>query len=230
MMISSRFVSPLLTVLIMLNHAIVVAYSFSFSCSRRQQQQKQSLQPPRGFLLLREHESTRLFSTESSSSSTPSSPSSYDPEEEMKRQLAKAKEILAKSKAKLEEKEKKMEEEKEKEKAGPVPFFASKQKPLSDPDQRRDRVIKAKDEKTGLVTADGEKMAAMSEEEEWEFRSLLEVFENEMDENEDVYSEASQQLAERDVAASIWNLRKQMKTEDYLKIFDKKNRFIGEDN
>jgi len=80
-----------------------------------------------------------------------------------------------------------------------------------------------------LVTADGEKMAKLSEEEPWEYRSLLDVFENERDVNEDVYSKASQQLAQRDVAASIYNLRKELKTEDYRKIFDKRNRFIGED-
>lgn len=156
-------------------------------------------------------------------------------EEEVQKRLAKAREVLAKSKAKLEQNAIKAAEKKTTDDSsndGPTPFFASKNKPSSEADAslRRDRVTKAKDEKTGLITADGEKMAARSEEEEWEFRTLLEVFENEMEENEDVYSEKSQQLAERDVAASIWNLRRKMKTEDYLKIFDKKNFFIGEDN
>lgn len=103
-----------------------------------------------------------------------------------------------------------------------LPFFATAVKVRN--------IIKSRNEETGLVTADGERMAALSEEEEWEARSLLEVFENEMDENEDVYSLASQQLASRDVAASIFDLRKSLQTDDYKKIFNKRNPFIGEDN
>ena len=163
--------------------------------------------------------------------------SSYDPEEEVQKRLAQARAVLAKSKAKLESRQQQQQQEASSDASkpaaaatstAPLPFFAAK-KATKDP-QRKDKLIKSKDDKTGLITADGEVMAAMSEVEEWERRSLLEVFENEMDENEDVYSLASQQLAERDVVASIWNLRKSMKTEDYMKIFDKKNRFIGEDN
>jgi len=107
-----------------------------------------------------------------------------------------------------------------------LPFFASRVVP---PQRRRETVIKTMDEMTGLITTDGEKMATLSEQEEWELRGLLEVFENEI-EGDDVYSMASKQLAERDVAASIWNLRKTLQTEDYQRIFDRKNFFIGEDN
>jgi hypothetical protein len=107
----------------------------------------------------------------------------------------------------------------------PLPFFASREVP--GPVNKRERVIKTVDESTGLITTDGEKMARLSEEEEWEVRTLLEVFENEISDR-DVYSEVSQQLASRDVAASVWNLRKTLQTEDYKKIFDEKNRFIGE--
>lgn len=161
---------------------------------------------------------------------------SYDPEDEVKRRLERAKEVLAKSKAKMEKNKEAKDSNttngnsssSNENDAAQLPFFAAK-KIAKDP-KRRDQVIKAKDEKTGLVQADGEKMAAMSEQEEWEFRSLLEVFENEMDENSDVYSMTSKQLAKKDVVASIWNLRKLMKTEDYMRIFDKKNYFIGEDN
>ena len=71
----------------------------------------------------------------------------------------------------------------------------------------------------------GEKMASMSEGEEWASRSLLEVFNN-----EEVQRSSDHKLAERDVAASIYNLRKQLQMEDYKRIFDKRNRFIGEDN
>ena len=142
-------------------------------------------------------------------------------DEEIEERLSRARALLEKTKAKMEKSSKKEEEE-----STPLPFFASKQKKKSN----RDGVIKSRDEKTGLVTADGEKMAALSEEEEWERKSLFEVFENEIDENEDVYSLASQQLATRDVAASIWDLRKSLQGSDYQRIFDKKNRFIGEDN
>lgn len=109
----------------------------------------------------------------------------------------------------------------------PLPFFASRQ--ALDPVNKRQRVIKTVDESTGLITTDGEKMAKLSEEEEWEVRTLFEVFENEISDR-DVYSATSQQLASRDVAASIWNLRKTLQSEDYKKIFDEKNRFIGEGN
>ena len=102
-----------------------------------------------------------------------------------------------------------------------TPFFAQ----LS---LDRELVVKSRDDKTGLITANGEVMAAISEQEDWEMRSLSEVFDNEMDENADVYSLASQQLAKRDVAASIWNMRKHLEVADFLKIFDKGNYFIGE--
>ena len=102
-----------------------------------------------------------------------------------------------------------------------TPFFAERS-------VNRDRVVKSIDVNTGLITADGEVMAAISEQEDWEMRSLAEVFDNEMSENGDVYSAASQQLAERDLAASVFNLRKHLQTEDFLKIFDKRNFFIGE--
>jgi len=183
------------------------------------------------------HESKETSKEEAADNPSPKKfDKKYDPEEEVKRRLVRAKEVLAKSQVKLDAKEKQKtngadaadNKEAEKEPASAVPFFAAKKK-VKDP-KRRESVIKATNEKTGLVQADGEKMAAMSETEEWEFRSLLEVFENELDEDSDVYSEASKQLRERDVAASIWNLRQKMKTEDYMRIFDKRNFFIGEDN
>lgn len=110
-----------------------------------------------------------------------------------------------------------------------VPFFAQTQT-MKKASVSRTGVVKSVDEKTGLITADGERMAAISEQEDWEFRSLFEVFENEMTEDEDRYSETSQQLASRDVAASVFNLRKQLQADDYKRIFDTSNRFIGEDN
>lgn len=148
-------------------------------------------------------------------------------EDEINRGLNKAREILEKSKAKLAASQDNDNNNNNNRSSSissgeQLPFFATA-KPS------RDGIVKWKDEETGLVTADGEKMAKLSEQEEWEERSLLEVFQNEMDENEDVYSMASEQLADRDVAASIFNLRKVLQTEDYRRIFDKKNRFIGDD-
>ena len=138
--------------------------------------------------------------------------------------VRRAREVLEKSKAKLAARE---EEEggpaAAAAGAGETPFFARRS--LS-----RDVAVKSRDAETGLITADGEALAAISEQEDWEMRPLNEVFENEMSENEDVYSLASQQLAQRDVAQSVWNLRKQLQTEDYQRIFDKRNRFIGEDS
>jgi hypothetical protein len=114
-----------------------------------------------------------------------------------------------------------------------VPFFAASQPATAagagagavDNTQRRDQVTKYRDEATGLITTDGEKMAAMSESEVWETRSLLDM-------NDDVpdKSTASKRLADRDVAASIFNMRRHLQVNDYRKIFDTKNRFIGEDN
>ena len=139
------------------------------------------------------------------------------PEDEIQSMLERARKVLAKSKAKLEATGDAPTNE--------IPFFATSAS--MDRRTKREHVTKSRSEETGLITADGEKMARLSEIEQWELRSLLEVFENEG--SEDVSSAASKQLAERDMAASIFNLRKQMQTEDYRRIFDSRNRFIGED-
>lgn len=149
------------------------------------------------------------------------SPSSTSPDldREINEGLEKAKSLLKKSKAKLEKNEQAAAIE------AAVPFFATSKRTVS-----RQGVVKSIDEATGLVTADGERMAAVSEAEDWEFRTLDDVFQNEMGSKEDVYSVASKQLADRDVAASMYNLRKELHNEDYRRIFDKRNRFIGEDS
>ena len=77
----------------------------------------------------------------------------------------------------------------------------------------------------GLITTDGELMAALSEEEDWELKDLMDVFEDEIAD-----SKGTSTLADRDVAASILNMRMNMHNEDYRKVFDKRNFFIGEDN
>jgi hypothetical protein len=119
-----------------------------------------------------------------------------------------------------------------------VPFFASAIQVQAPPrrigttstslDQKRDAVTKSRNAQTGMITTDGEKMAALSEKEEWESRPLMQVFQNEN--NAASSSSTSRQLADRDVAASIFNLRQKLHTLDYQRIFDPRNRFIGEDN
>ena len=131
--------------------------------------------------------------------------------------VQRARAILEKSKAKLAARESIAA-------AAAVPFFAQKA-PIS-----RASVVKAVHPITGLIRADGAKLAEISESEAWELKSLGQVFDNEMTEEEDRYSLASQQLAARDVAESIFQLRKELQTEDYRTIFDTNNRFIGEDN
>jgi cytochrome c1 len=132
---------------------------------------------------------------------------------------------LEKSKAKLASRERIANGESKT--ADPLPFFASAEQRAA---RTREAVIKSTDAKTGLVTADGERMAALSETEQWEARPLSDVFENEMGENEDVYSITSKQLANRDLAASVGDMRKTLHMDDFRRIFDKRNRFIGEDN
>ena len=128
---------------------------------------------------------------------------------------AKARILLEKSKAKL--------ADSDTEKAAPeerssVPFFANKELNGS----KREAVVKSTTT-DGRITTDGEKMALLSESEQWEVRALGDVFESETKVSTD-------RLADRDVLASVYNLRKALQNEDYKKIFDKRNRFIGEDN
>lgn len=146
------------------------------------------------------------------------------PEDDISTLLERARLQLAKSKAKLEARDHAQASgagNRVPEAPVKIPFFASIIK-----FDKREIVTKFRNEKTGLITADGEKMARLSESEAWEMRSLKEVFQNEVEDT----GSASKRLANRDVAASIFNLRKSMQTEDYRKIFDSRNRFIGEDN
>mmetsp|Transcript_23231 Transcript_23231/g.27970 ORF Transcript_23231/g.27970 Transcript_23231/m.27970 type:complete len:222 (-) Transcript_23231:61-726(-) len=155
---------------------------------------------------------------------------SENPEQDIDRTLARAKELLEKSKAKLAAKGEEQDAVASKEgKTSPVanlPFFADRDGATVE--EKRRQVTKSQDEDTGLITTDGEMMAKLSEEEKWEVRSLDDVFKNEIE--ADGESEKSKSLAERDIAASIRSMRTIMKMEDYKKIFDTRNRFIGEDN
>ena len=157
---------------------------------------------------------SRLFAVEST-------------DDEITRQLERAKALLAKSKAKIEAQNTAsvfdIEDDIEEEGKGnsKLPFFASlvAAKPKG---TKRDMVVKATNAQ-GLVTTNGDLMAQLSESEEWEVRSLVEVFES-----ESKTSSRDNSLANRDVAASIFGLQRVLQTEDFQKIFDKRNRFIGE--
>lgn len=142
---------------------------------------------------------------------------------EITKQLERAKAALAISRAKMEAQEQVdaglLEEDKEaKIEENKVPFFAMN---TADNNGKKEKVIKDKNE-NGLFTTDGDLMAKLSEEEEWESRPLLEVFKNEKEKTPDALN------IDRDIGQSMYNLRKSLQTEDFSKIFDKRNRFIGE--
>lgn len=142
---------------------------------------------------------------------------------EIMKQLERAKAALAVSRAKMEAQEQaeagliedESEDKKDKEN---VPFFAMS---AADESGKKDKVIKDKNE-DGLFTTDGDLMAKLSEEEEWESRPLLDVFQNEKEKAPEAMG------IDRDIGQNMYNLRKSLQTEDFAKIFDKRNRFIGE--
>ncbi len=169
--------------------------------------------------------STKITPT-SSPSSFPSNTllKSSNIDDDISAQLAKARALLEKAKAKVEIEESKQEQEDSESESAVVAESDTEVEVQAE--ETPDDKVKSRDEETGLITADGEVMAALSEEEDWEMRDLLQMFESEIKEDSDV----SKQLADRDVAASIFNLRMSMHNGDYRTIFNKRNRFIGEDN
>jgi hypothetical protein len=142
-------------------------------------------------------------------------------DDEISKQVVRARELLEKTKAKIEAKEQEeLDALNDNNGAtnGSVPFFASKDVVKNN---KKEKVTKTQNDE-GLITTDGEMMAMLSETEEWESRSLLDVFENENEDSRVDY------FADRDVSASIYNLRKTLQLKDYQKIFDKRNFFIGD--
>lgn len=137
--------------------------------------------------------------------------------DDVKLQLAKAKELLELTKAKLAAQE---EANNNNDEQQPPSMVLETSTATVD---KRTKVTKSTNEDSGLITTDGELMAMLSEEEDWEVRSLLDVFEDELEE-----SDVSKQLRKRDVAGSIAAMRLRMHGEDYLKIFNTKSRWIGE--
>jgi len=135
--------------------------------------------------------------------------------------LERAKAALEMSRAKMEAQdlaadgfENEIDEEKES-----IPFFAAAA--VENKSGKKEQVIKNKNE-DGTFSTDGDLMAKLSEEEEWDLRPLLEVFKNEKE------KEPQSLNVDRDIGQSMYNLRKVLQTEDFTKIFDKRNRFIGD--
>lgn len=143
---------------------------------------------------------------------------------EITKQLERAKAALAGARAKMEAREQAeagIVDDEGKEKNGKkesVPFFAMN---AADENGKKEKVIKDKNE-DGLFTTDGDLMAKLSEEEEWESRPLMGVFKNEREEEPDPIG------INADIGQNMYNLRKSLQTEDFGKIFDKRNYFIGD--
>ena len=122
--------------------------------------------------------------------------------------------------------------------ASVLPFFAARTSSASST-TTNSKKIKSKTQ-TGSIIADGESMALLSKSEPWEIRSLSQLkfreeatldYDGNTDEdatNDDGTGKTSSSLADRDVASSIYNLRKMLRNEDFMKVFDSRNRFIGE--
>ena len=186
--------------------------------------------------------STSLFMADESDTSSSQPQQRHHQDSEIERQLEKARAVLAISRAKIgatntddnivssgdddgddEIDIKKLQQRQRKGAlASNVPFFATTT-PVDGSKKKKEKVIKNQNENDGTFTTDGDLMAKLSEQEEWESRPLLEVFRNERK-----ATTADDALSDRDVAASIYGLRKSLQLEDFQKIFDKRNRFIGE--
>lgn len=153
-------------------------------------------------------------------------------EEEIEKQLARAKELLERSEAKLESAALGSNDES----CGEVKDIDLKNKTMLDLKTKRVMVTKVEKE-DGLVVVDGELMAKYSEEEAWEIRPLMEVFEDDdsfQDDNNSYYglllasTNTTKKLAQRDEVASIRNIKTIMNRKDFQDIFDERNFFIGE--
>jgi hypothetical protein len=88
---------------------------------------------------------------------------------------------------------------------------------------------------SGSIIADGETMTRISSTEQWSRRKLSEMFskESHLDYagkpiDDQTIDKVGTVLADRDVVASIWNLRKTLQNDDFARVFDKRNRFIGD--
>ena len=191
------------------NNVHVQAFTISFQKNNSIQKKYSSIQ--------KRHKKT---DTKRYASSSPMS------DEDIQNQLTKARKLLEKAKAKV------AAQEQQQQQAAAQDISEKKEEKVKNTAEletmKRKQVIKSKSDDTGLITTDGELMAELSEEEDWEVKSLMDVFQSESTRGR--HDEVDNGLANRDVAASIFNLRMQMMDEDYRRIFNKQNRFIGEDN
>ena len=155
----------------------------------------------------------------------------YDPA--IAAQIRKARKLLrdAKQKMEIEEKQQQNADESSTTPTAPLPFFAQQSFTATAIDHTQK--IKSKT-KSGDIIADGDTMTSLSNSEPWERRSLSDIgFESEARSDYDgnliaADEDVKRKLAERDLAASIYNLRKVMQNEDFRRVFDARNRFIGE--
>jgi len=159
----------------------------------------------------------------------------YDPS--VAAQIRKARKLLRDTKKKMEiEQQQQQQSDESSSTESPtaaLPFFAQKSFTATAIDHTQK--IKSKT-KSGQIIADGDTMTSLSNSEPWELRSLTDIgFESEARSDFDgnlveveANGEVKKTIAERDLAASIYNLRKVLKTEDFRRVFDSRNFFIGE--
>jgi hypothetical protein len=117
-----------------------------------------------------------------------------------------------------------------------LPFFAQQQQQsFTSKAITNAQKIKSKTP-SGSIIADGAAMTSLSNSEPWELRSLSQIgFESEARSDYDgnivevdTNSSSTSSLADKDVAMSIYNLRKTLQNEDFKSVFNSRNRFIGE--
>jgi len=158
----------------------------------------------------------------------------YDPN--VAAQIRKARQLLRDAKKKMQTTTATEEESQKETEASSLPFFA--QKSFTATAFENSQKIKSKT-KSGEIIADGDTMTTLSNSEPWELRSLSQIgFQSEdrvdydgnvveVDLNGHVKG-VNKALADKDVAMSIYNLRKTLQNEDFKMVFDSRNRFIGE--
>jgi len=128
------------------------------------------------------------------------------PSDEISQQLAKAKELIALTKAKI--------AAAENSEGGEI----KKNEYCMGVDDKRAEVIKSCDPNSGLITTDGEKMAELSEKEEWVVRKLID--------DPNIDEKTGKKIKSSPLA--MFNLRRKLRPQDFDKVFNKKNYFIGE--
>jgi hypothetical protein len=147
-------------------------------------------------------------------------------------QIRKARKLLRDTKMKMEQsKSEKVNEAgevngvaKQEKPPEPLPFFAA----------RPPSAKKIKSKTSSGIVADGATMTALSNSEPWESRPLNQMFASEArsDYDGNLISadeiERMGKLAERDLARNILALKRELQNEDFKKVFDQRNRWIGD--